>query len=146
MDKSNLSRKQLARLQFVTWLKKAAPDVYQQAMGSALRSDATLRGLGEEPAKSVWEKFTDALTGVGTTLLTLKAQKDALKLNLQRAQAGLPPIDTSAVAPTVRTQVDVSPELAQKLIDTTGEGLNKALVWGGLGLLGLMIAKKFKVF
>jgi len=132
-----------ARLQFANWLKENHPEIFAKAITIAANSEATLKGLGEEPAKSFWQKFTDAATGLGTTYLALRNQKEAMKINLARAEAGQPPIDVATSAPVIRTQVDMSPQLQQRLVSTAGEGINKALLWGGLGLLAFMAMRRF---
>lgn len=133
-----------ARIHFADWLKATHPEIFQRAIAAAEKSVATLSGLGEEaPSKSFWEKFTETAAALGTTYLTLKNQRDAMKINLERARQGQPPIDIATTAPVIRTQVDVSPELQQRLVSTAGEGLNKILLWGGIALLGFFAFKKF---
>jgi len=122
-----------ARVQFADWLKQEHPMLFQRAIAEASKST-----LGQEttqqPTKSFWQKFTEAAAGLGTTYLSIKNQQDMMKLNMQRAQQGLPPIDAATAAPVVRTQVDVSPQLAQKLVDTAGEGINKTLLLAGVAI------------
>lgn len=132
-----------ARIQFADWLQRTHPGIFRKAIEVASNASETLAGLGQEPEKSFWQKFTEAAAGLGTTYLTLKNQRDAMKINLERARAGQPPIDIATTAPVIRTQVDVSPELQQRLISTAGEGLNKILLWGGIALVGFMVFKRF---
>lgn len=132
-----------ARIHFADWLKATHPGIFERAVAAAEQSTQTLEGLGEEPAKSFWEKFTETAVALGTTYLTLKNQRDAMKINLERARTGQPPIDIATTAPVIRTQVDVSPELQDRLISTAGEGINKILLYGGIALLGFMVFKKF---
>ena len=135
-----MADKALARLQFATWLKNTNPELFQRAVAAANAS--TMGGLGEE-SSGFWGKFVDTVTGLGTTYLTLKNQKDAMAINLERAKQGQPPIDIATTAPVVRTQVDVSPELAQKLVASAGSGLNKTLLLVGGGVLAFLLLKKF---
>ena len=120
-----------ARVQFADWLKSAHPEIYQRALKIASEGEQ-LSGLGQngEPKQSFWDRFSEAATKLGTTYLTLKNQRDAMELNMQRAKQGLPPLDPATTAPVVRTQVDVSPQLAQKLTDTAGEGMNRMMLLG----------------
>ena len=131
-----------ARLQFADWLKNAHPEIFARAVRVAEKSTATLQSLGEEETKSFWQKFGDAAIGIGTTYLSLKNQRDAMKINLERAQAGLPPIDASTSAPVIKTQVDLSPELTNRLVSTAGEGLNKTLMFAGAAVLALFLFMK----
>ena len=127
-----------ARIQFADWLKRMDPALFAAAIAKA--SEGT---LGAEETQSFWQKFTTAAMGLGTTYLALRNQKEAMKINLERAKAGQPPIDMASSAPIVRTQVDVSPALAQRLISTAGEGINKTLIYAGVGLLAFFVIKKF---
>lgn len=127
-----------ARIDFAKWLKSEHPQVFARAIKIAAESDATLKGLGAEPSESFWSKFSKAAMGLGTTYLALKNQRDAMKLNLKRAESGQPPIDVATSAPVVRTQVEMSPELTQKLVSTAGEGINKTLLLAGAGILAAL--------
>ena len=131
-----------ARLQFADWLKTNHPDIFQRALAIAEKNTATLEGLGEEAKLSFWQRFSEAAAGLGVTYLTLKNQRDAMKINLQRAQSGLPPIDVATSAPVIKTQVDLSPELTSRLVSTAGEGINKTLLLAAAGLAAFLIFKK----
>ena len=121
-----------ARLQFADWLKTNHPEIFRKAVAIAENSTATLESLGEQDIKpSFWSKFTTAAIGLGTTYLSLKNQRDAMKINLERAKSGMPPIDMATSAPVVRTQVDLSPELTGRLLSTAGEGISKTMLYAG---------------
>ena len=85
-----------ARIQFVSWLQEAHPALAAAAIEAA--ENSSINGLGQmgppAPAKlaggSFWEKLTSGAIALGGTYLTLKAQRDAMKLNLARAEQGLP--------------------------------------------------------
>lgn len=128
-----------ARLQFADWLKTEHPALFQRAVAIAENStpDSLPPGLGAE-GEGFWSKFSKAALGLGTTYLALKNQRDAMKVNLQRAQAGQPPIDVATSAPVIKTQVDLSPELTQRLVSTAGAGINKTLMMVGVGLVALL--------
>jgi hypothetical protein len=134
-----------SRVQLADWLKTNHPALFQRAIRVA--ENATNNGLGQmgpsapapEPTKSFWEKFTEAAAGLGTTYLTLKNQRDAMKINLDRAQQGLPPIDAGTSAPVITTQVALSPELTNRLVSTAGEGLNKMLLFGAAAVAAFFL-------
>ncbi len=153
-----LSQKEIARAQFLTWLKQTYPAVFRHALEVAetakasfaaqTRNPAALSGLGwtmnadgaaaVEP-KSWWSSLAEGITQAGTAYLAYKGQKAAIDANMARANQGLPPIDYSAyAAPTVRTQVDVSPEILARLRES-----GNTMLYVGLGVLGVLLASKF---
>lgn len=155
----DLTPKQLARAQFLTWLKRTSPGTFRHALKVAENAKAhfvaqsgnpaALAGLGwtmsadggtavAEP-KNWWQSLAEGITQAGTAYLAYKGQKAAIDLNLQRAQQGLPPIDVSRyTAPTVRTQVDVSPEILARLREG---GTNTLLLVGGIAAAALLLPR-----
>ena len=125
-----------ARIDFAQWLKNNHPVIFEKAIAIASNSENGLGALGAE--NGFWSKFTTAALGLGTTYLALKNQRDAMKINLERAQQGQPPIDMATSAPVVRTQVDMSPELTTRLVSGVGAGLQTPLIIAGIGLVALL--------
>ena len=101
---------------FLDWVKKTRPDIYARAMPRA----AGLSGMGESyaemiaiqdargesaPAASVpwYEKALDMAIGViGQIAPTIVAGRQAttlMKINIERAKLGQPPLDTTAFSP-----------------------------------------------
>ena len=132
-----------AALEFAQWLKANHPTIYRGALRRA--SDGTLGNAkgGGIFSGDFWKKFGTAAVGLGTTYLTLKAQRDAMKINLERAKQGQPPIDTAAVAPVVRTQVQVEPEVVREITQSATavarEGIDKTLLIGGAVAVGALL-------
>lgn len=156
-----LGRRQLARAQFLTWLKNTHPAVFQHGLKVAERAKASfvkqtgdpaaLSGLGwtvgetgaavAEP-KSWWQSMAEGITQAGTAYLAFRGQKAAIEANMRRVDQGLPPLDYSPyMAPTVRTQVAVSPEILARLKET-GADTMKMLAVGGLAVAGFMLISK----
>jgi hypothetical protein len=145
IDPAQLNRKTLARFQFATWLKNTNPELFAAALEHAEKwrkqwastsgDPGALSGLGadSEPA-SFWSKFSEGLTSLATGVLAYKTQKQILDANIQRADQGLPPIDMAAGAPVVRTQIDISPEIAARLQESGMEAVKKVLLYGGIAL------------
>ena len=139
-----------ARIQFADWMNRTYPDLWNAAIRAAENESgnaAQLSGLGltvpEAPTQSFWEKVGGALTGLGTTYLTLKNQRDAMEINLARAQQGLPPIDAASSAPVIRTQVDIDPALATKLASNLGSAVTRnMMIIGAVALIALFMMKK----
>lgn len=149
-----INKAEAARMQFVTWLKNTHPELYAEAvkrteawrekMAAASGRPATIEGLNETTGESQswWEKLTETVTTLGTSYLSYKNQQDAIEINLERAQQGLPPIDMSQSAPVVRTQIDVTPEIAERLRQTSGEVMKKTLLIAGAGLAAVLLLRK----
>lgn len=143
-----------ARIAFVSWLQNAHPALaaaaIEAAENSSISGNAT-NGLGQyemgPPAPEIsggsfWEKLTTGAIALGGTYLTLKAQRDAMKINLARAEQGLPPIDPALAAPTIRTVVDIDPNLARNLASNIGSGLNRTLLFAGAAILAFFLFTK----
>jgi len=125
-----------ARIDFAKWLKSEHPELFARATKIAAGGGETLGALGE--TDSFWSRFTKAAAGLGTTYLALKNQRDAMRINLERAKAGQPPIDVATSAPVVRTQVELSPQMRAQLASTAGEGINKTLLLVGAGVAAFL--------
>lgn len=67
------------------------------------------------PTKSWFTNFTDSIGKIGPALVQYKTQKNIMKIQLDRAKRGLPPLDTSQLAPTFRVQPELSPEMYSDL-------------------------------
>lgn len=132
-----------ARIQFADWMNRTYPDLWNAAIRTAeTKSGPAPSGLGEETT-SFWQKVGTALTGLGTTYLTLKNQRDAMEINLQRAQQGLPPIDMATSAPVIRTQIDIDPALATKLASNLGSSVTRnMMIIGAVALAALFFMRK----
>jgi hypothetical protein len=148
-DELGLSQKELARAQFLTWLKETNPAVFRHALQVAetakahfaaqTGNPAALSGLGwtmgadggaVAESKTWWQSLAEGITQAGTAYLAYKGQKANIELNLRRAEQGLAPIDYSRyTAPTLRTQVDVSPEILARIKES---GMNTLLLVGGV--------------
>lgn len=130
-------------IEFAAWLKRNHPGIYQKAKAEADRKTGVkqMAGLGEDDAKQGWfSSFLEKAAAVGSTYLNLKNQRDALKLNIERAQAGMPPVDIETT-PTLKTQVELPPDVVDKISASAGLQVNKLLLFGGLGLAAFMLLR-----
>ena len=92
-----------AAIQFASWLRIAHPRLYAQAaeradISLAIRNENNNLGFIDVQSgpteKSGWlNTFMKTAAGLGTTYLSLKNQRDQMKINIERAQMGLAPID-----------------------------------------------------
>ena len=142
-----------AALNFANWLKIEHPKLFRQAadradISLALRNErAVNRGLGQievEPApteKTGWlETFMNVAAGLGTTYLTLKNQRDQLKINIERAKIGLDPIDITA-QPIITTQIQLDPDTVDKITASAGFQVNKVLLWAGVAAAAFFLLR-----
>lgn len=122
---------------FFGWMRARNPRLYAQAI-PAIKTRATLSGLGitgdaasaaasvseaGPTAPGIVDKIKDILFGVSQAYLTaeqLKAQKKILDVQLQRAQAGLAPLDINMA------QYGIGPQATVGLSSDT----RSMLLWG----------------
>lgn len=143
-----------ARIQFVNWLQENHPALAAAAINAAQSDTVSVNGLGQfsfttaiketadtaaQTGGSIWEKLTGAATALGTSYLALKNQRDMMKINIARAEQGLPPLDVATSAPVVRAQVDIDPALARDLASNVGSTLNRTLLIGGAAVIALIL-------
>jgi len=131
-----------ARAAFMTWMKESNPEAYQFAMESA-QSPAALADSDPATASTGfnWKRFLEAATAATTAVFQTKAQKEMLNLNIKRAKSGLPPMDTSFAAPVIRTQFDVSPEIAQSLQQSAAKATMNIGLIVGAGVLAFLLLR-----
>ncbi len=140
-----VSQKVKAQAQFLTWLNETHPTLYDTVVGKVMVNETGNQlGQVEPPApetESMWDKVTTGLMAVGTSVLAYKSQRDLLKLNIARAEQGLPPLEAGATAPVIRTEIALDPEVIDKLTREAGMGINKILLLGGAALALFFVLK-----
>lgn len=139
-----------AAAEFVEWLDRAYPGAVP-AMLEALGVESIIArdgGLGATEEKSLVTKLLDLAQGVLPAYLQYEQQKDVLAIQLQRAQAGLPPLETGQYAPAV--QIGLDQETIQRMADEAtqraGALASSPMPWlllGG-GLLAAIVLRKPK--
>lgn len=135
-------------LEFADWLRINHPKLFRQA---SIRADIAMElrsqqnqanGLGVHPAdvdlsvsqSGSWvDTFMQVAGGLGATYLSLDAQKRQLKINIERAQIGLPPIDVAG-SPVLTTEVQLDAATVSKITQSAGLQINKLLLFAGAGL------------
>lgn len=153
---------QKSALQFATMLRTKHPKLYRAAVLHAnetgiksvrqphpLAIQNTVPSIGiagladSDTDKSGWmDKFVGFVAGAGSTYLGLKNQRDILKLNIARAKQGLPPIDAGSMGPVISTQVQLPPDVVDKITASAGLNINKILIFGALGLGAYLLMNK----
>lgn len=136
------------------WIKANQPKLYAEFLKKRANVASKLNGLGNTsltlgnltldpistapvgaPPPAWLSAVQQTLTGAAQVYLTaqqLSAQKKVMDLQIERARQGLAPLDIDpmryGLSPTVG--VGISPDT------------KKFLMWGGLGLLALLVLKK----
>jgi hypothetical protein len=108
-----------ARRAFVRWLKRAYPGVVEQLETAleAVELERELSGVGQaETEEGSWlDKLIGAAQQILPAYLQYEQQREVLDIQLERARAGLPPLETGQYAPSV--QVGLDPETVRRLGD-----------------------------
>lgn len=94
----------------------------------------------EAKAESSWlDKIIDAASSIAPAYLQFEQQKKILDMQVERAKRGLPPLESAYIAPTVRVQAEVTPEMMTEARAGITEGLQNLalplLAVGGIALL-----------
>lgn len=144
--------KKLNRTKFMTWLQEFSPGI---AIAAAKHADAATKasGLGQtimptgtisEPAATGWfDSFMTKAGELGSQFLAYRTQKQILDIQIARAEAGLAPLETSQLAPTIK--VETSPEATRQITSAIGTGLKTLtvpLLIGAAGIGLLLFLKK----
>ncbi len=140
---------------FVQMIKRTHPRLYAIAKARIGEPPAGMGGLGQkivsgEPTvtatTSTWfSRLTDTLTTLAPTYLQYQSQKELLEIQLQRAQQGLPPLETTQYAPAV--QIGLDPAQTREAIAAAGgqaaDFLRQPMVLAaGAGLLLLVMMRR----
>lgn len=125
---------------FVGWLAKVHPDVYNRVIATIPDTVSALRTIhsngsvlhGDDPAASTrTQQFIAAVTSAATAILPIVQQQKLLKIQLERARAGQPPLDVGAyVDPNQGVNVGLNP------------GTQKTLLWLGGGIVGAWLLSR----
>lgn len=132
---------------FFAWLGATQPAI-ARAVFVKLNRPRALSGLGitapaqvtgtEAPAaKSTVDKISELIMGASQAYLTyeqMRAQKKVMDAQLQRAQAGLPPMDIN-----MEQYGLTGPSVSVGLSPTT----RNILIYGGIGLAAVYLLPKF---
>jgi len=131
-------------------LKKNQPDFYELVVlnlkNKQLSKSMAMQGLGADDKAIEEEKsgffnisagdILAAVKDTANTVYAYKKQKDLIDLNVKRADQGLAPIDSSAVAPTVKVDVGSS-----QIMEALNSVVQKYGIYIALGLGGILFYK-----
>lgn len=111
-----------AKEQFIEWLKKNDPFLYQLAMRRAMYKDAKSKpGLSGifDSIGNAFSNIADTVLKVGPKYYEMRTQKEILEAQLKQAQAGQPPLNISYPPVVPPQQVNTAP--VQQEIDTVAK-------------------------
>ncbi len=132
-------KEKIARIKFLEWLDKTNPEAYQAVMREA---SGNLNSVG-----GIWDNIVDAAQKIIPGVVQAKAQRDLYRMQLRRAERGLPPIDASAIAPVVKVQADIAPQTRQAIMEDVSSGAKKYILpmaVAGIALIAIAIFTKKK--
>ncbi len=120
------------RMRFIHWLKTYNPALYRKAI--VRNRNSQLNGFGD-----FFTSVTDTIKNLAPTYIQTRAQRDLLRMQMERARAGMPPLNPIDYAPAVRIETQVAPETRQAIQQTGKDiALPIALTVGGVMLLMFM--------
>ncbi len=96
--------------------------------------------IPEEQAEESWlDKLIDTASNLAPAVFQTWQQKEIMDMQLERARQGLPPLDTTQMAPTIRIQTELSPETTRAAREGLTAGIGQLgfplLVLGGVLLM-----------
>lgn len=160
-------RKNKARVAFARWLKVRDPFMYRLAVkrhqikrGMMHRNNSGLSGydsgdflsevVPEKEDQPWWKSLTSTIEQVAPAIATASLQRKLLKVQMARAEKGLPPLEASQYAPAIKISPEITPEseaaLTRMAKSTLSDSLKKAAVIAIPATIGLVvwIARKRK--
>lgn len=121
---------------FIAWTKKTFPKLYHAALLD-IKSKKGLGGIGD-----FFGDLIGSLKDLAPSYLQFKQQKDLMKMQLKRAQQGLPPADVKDYAPVIKTQIDLAPATRTAVIGGMKDMIMPIAIGGGVLLLVLALKKR----
>lgn len=123
------------QVKFIAWTKKTFPRLYHAALLD-IKQKKGLGGIGD-----FFGDLVGSLKDLAPSYLQFKQQKDLMKMQLKRAQSGLPPADVKDYTPVIKTQIDLAPETRRAVVNQTANLIKPLMIGGGV-LLGIMALKR----
>lgn len=123
-----------ARKAFIQWIKRNNPKLYRAALLRVKNSGGSLNGMD-----GWFDSLTSSLTDLAPKYLQYKQQKKVMKMQMTRAEKGLPPANVADYAPVIKTRVDIAPETRRELISAGQKSLKDMMLPIGLGVGGLVL-------
>lgn len=133
---------------FVDWLAQAYPGVVETLLESLGVDEVIARDgqLGATEEKTLVTRLMDLAQGVLPAYLQYEQQKDVLAIQLERAKAGLPPLESGQYAPSVQVGLDQETirRMADEATSRAAAAASSPLPWllvGGAVLAAITLRK-----
>lgn len=139
-----------SEIAFAKWLQVNDPFLFSVVVKAAELKKARSNSLGFIGSinwAAIAKTAVDTVKNVAPAVVQYKAQSQALKTNLRRAEQGQPPINFNDYAPTVKIEPQMTPEIeaainriASQSIQKTGNEAAKIMPWliGGIAAVFLL--------
>lgn len=140
-ERADSEAQRAARRRFVDWLSKAYPGLVESLTAALSNGPPTVRGLGqtnETQEQSLIDRIMGAAETILPAYLQYEQQKEVLDVQLERARAGLPPLEVGNYAPSVQVGLDQQTidRIMSEAASRAGQGVQMAGPWL-IGLLAL---------
>lgn len=140
-----------SQAQFIEWVKQNQPNIYNVAvkMHALKNGEMAIHGIVEyEPLGAIalgsfFSTIADAVGKLAPSLIAAKSQRDIVKVQLERAKQGLPPMNTSDFAPVVKVQTDITSGNEDALTRIATQTADNTLQKYGIYIAGGLVALLF---
>ncbi len=133
---------------FLKWLDQKEPFLLRLAKKNiALKSGL---GASDSVSKASWyDQIISTVKEIAPTVIKARAQSKALKIQMKRADMGLPPLNISDYTPAIKISPEITPEseaaLTRMAKGTIQAGMKRMLMYGvplALGAYFLIFKKR----
>lgn len=121
---------------FLVWTKKTFPKLYHAALLKN-KARSNLQGMG-----GFFDDIIGSITDLAPAYLSFKNQKDLMKMQLKRAEQGLPPANVADYTPVIKTQVELAPATRSAVVGGIKDMIMPLAIGGGILLVILAMKKK----
>jgi len=97
--------------EFLRWVSKEYPALSEQLKNRIDGDLALAASDATQKPKGIWDSIVSGIKDLAPQYLQFKNQKKIMSMQLKRAEQGLPPLNVEQLAPTVRVQAGLSPDL-----------------------------------
>lgn len=129
-----------AKAAFVEWLAASYPGLVEALLEAVGAEEVIVtQGLGQTQEKGLLNQLLDAAQTILPAYLQFEQQREVLDIQLERARAGLPPLNTAQFAPSVQIGLDqetirrMAEEAAARAASGAGALFSSPWLWVALG-------------